>query len=124
MTCRSYGKLGKYSANTIQLRFGSWNDGLKRAELTLRMERNISTEALFDNLKLVWIAKGKQPVFRDMSVPPSQYTAQTYTTRFGGWRKALEEFVISVNQEQNDILSYEAEIKTTGSPREQNATPR
>ncbi|QWY74210.1 homing endonuclease associated repeat-containing protein [Ferrovum myxofaciens] len=88
------------------------------------MERNISTEALFDNLKLVWIAKGKQPVFRDMSVPPSQYTAQTYTTRFGGWRKALEEFVISVNQEQNDILSYEAEIKTTGSPREQNATPR
>ncbi|MEK7302557.1 MAG: hypothetical protein AAB073_05345 [Pseudomonadota bacterium] len=93
-------------------RFGSWNDGLKKAELTLSMEMNIPAEALFDNLKLVWIAKGKQPVFRDMSVSPSQYTASTYTDRFGSWRKALEQFVASVNQEQNDILSYEVEVKS------------
>jgi len=112
LTYRSYGKLGKYSAATIQLRFGSWNDGLKRAKLTLSEEKNIPIDALFDNLKIVWIAKGKQPVFRDMSVSPSQYTASTYTDRFGSWRKALEEFVASVNLEQNDILSYEVKVKS------------
>lgn len=111
LTFRSYGKLGKYSASTIALRFGSWNDGLRRAELTLSEEKNIPIEALFDNLKIVWIAKGKQPIFRDMEVSPSQYTASTYIDRFGSWRKALEEFVASINQEQNEILSYEVEIK-------------
>ena len=116
LTSRSYGKHGKYSAATIQLRFGSWNDGLKRAELTLSMEMNISAETLFDNLKLVWIAKGKQPVFRDMGVSPSQYTASTYKDRFGNWRKALEEFVASVNQEQcgNCNASGVREGTTTG----------
>lgn len=112
LTYRSYGNFGKYSAGTIQLRFGSWNDALKRAGLTLSMEKNIPIESLFDNLKIVWIAKGKQPVFRDMSVPPSQYTAPTYKDRFGSWRKALEAFVAFVNQEQNDIVSYEVEVKS------------
>jgi 5-methylcytosine-specific restriction endonuclease McrA len=112
LTFRSYGKFGKYSASTIALRFGSWNDGLRRAYLALREEKNIPIEALFDNLKIVWIAKGKQPVFRDMAASPSQYTASTYIDRFGSWRKALEEFVASINQEQNDILSYEVEVKS------------
>jgi hypothetical protein len=112
LTYRSYGKFGKYSAATIRLRFGSWNEGLEKAGLTMNMEWNISVEDLFDNLKLVWIAKGKQPVFRDMSVSPSKYTASAYKDRFGSWRKALEEFVAFVNQEKNDIISYEVEVKS------------
>jgi hypothetical protein len=63
-------------------------------------EKNVPVETLFDNLKIVWIAKGRQPVYRDMSAPPSQYTGSTYNARFGGWRKALTEFVAAVNQEQ------------------------
>lgn len=112
LTSRYYGDIGKYSAATIQLRFGSWNEGLKRAELPLSEERNISIESLFDNLKLVWIAKGKQPVCRDLNAPLSRYTSATYTNRFGRWNKALEEFVAFVNQEQNDIVNYEVEVKS------------
>jgi hypothetical protein len=114
LTFRSYRKLGgKYSAGTIAVRFGSWNDGLRRAGITPNEEKNVSVEALFDNLKLVWIAKGKQPVYRDMSIASSQYTASIYNDRFGGWRKALEEFVASVGHEESELLNYEVEIKSS-----------
>jgi hypothetical protein len=105
LTFRSYRTLGKYSASTIAVRFGSWNGGLQRAGIIPAEEKNVPIEALFDNLKVVWIAKGKQPVYRDMSAAPSQYTASISNDRFGGWRKALEEFVASVDQEQNDLVS-------------------
>ena len=111
LTFRSYNQLGRYSSSTIAARFGSWNDGLRKAGLTPIMEMNVSIESLFDNLKLVWISKGKQPVFRDMGAPPSQYSAATYSDRFGGWRKALVEFVASVEQVEIELLSYEVEVK-------------
>ena len=113
LTFRSYKEFGKYSAGTIAVRFGSWNDGLRRAGINPSEEKNVPIEALFDNLKLVWIAKGKQPVYRDMSLWPSQYTASIYNDRFGCWRKALEEFVASVDQEQNELLNYEVEVKSS-----------
>ena len=71
----------------------------------------IAKDYTFDNLKLVWIAKGKQPVYRDLNGPPSQFTASTYNDRFGGWRKALEQFVATVDQEQFELLEFEAEVK-------------
>jgi len=111
LTFRSYKEHGKYSADTIAARFGSWNDGLRRAGLAPIEEKNVSIEALFDNLKNVWIAKGKQPVYRDMGASPSQYTASIYSDRFGGWRPALEAFVATVDQEQVDLLSFEVEVK-------------
>lgn len=113
LTFRSYSKLGKYSPSTISVRFGSWNDGLRKAGITLSEEHNVPIEALFDNLKLVWIAKGKQPVYRDMNISPSKYTASIYSSRFGGWRNALKEFVASVDQEQGELLSYEVEVKSS-----------
>ncbi|MFA7280951.1 MAG: HNH endonuclease [Sterolibacterium sp.] len=113
LTFRSYKEFGRYSASTIGVRFGSGNDGLRRAGLAPSEEKNVSIEALFDNLKLVWIAKGRQPVYRDMSFPPSQYTSSIYNDRFGGWRRALEEFVTSVDQEQVELLNYEVEVKNS-----------
>ena len=113
LTFRSYNEFGKYSAHTIGARFGSWNDGLRKAGLAPNEEKNVSIEALFNNLKLVWIAKGRQPVYRDMSAPPSQYTASIYSDRFGAWRRALEEFVASIDQEQEELLRYETEVKSS-----------
>jgi len=111
LTFRSYNEHGKYSANTIAARFGSWNDGLRRAGIAPTEEKNVSIEVLFDNLKIVWIAKGKQPVYRDMGVSPSQYTASIYSDRFGSWRNALEEFVASIDHEHEELLSFEVEVK-------------
>lgn len=112
LTFRSYRMFGRYAASTIAARFGSWNDGLRRAGIPASDEKNVPIDALFDNLKLVWIAKGTQPVYRDMGAAPSQYGAGIYSDRFGGWRKALEQFVASVDQEQNELLNHEVEIKS------------
>lgn len=111
LTHRSYREYGKFSPATICVRFSSWNEALQKAGISPVQEKNVPIEALFDNLKLVWIAKGKQPVYRDMSLKPSQYTASIYSDRFGGWRKALEEFVASVDHEQTELLSHEVEVK-------------
>lgn len=114
LTFRSYRSVGKYGPSTISERFGTWNNALQKAGIVPHEEKNVPVETLFENLKLVWIAKGKQPTFRDMSAAPSRYTASIYNARFGSWRKALESFVASVDHEGNELLSYEAEVKTSG----------
>ena len=114
LTFRNYRAVGKYGPSTINDRFGTWNNALRKAGIAPHEEKNVPIEILFENLKLVWIAKGKQPTFRDMSVDPSQYTASIYNARFGSWRKALESFVASVDYESNELLSYEVEVKRSG----------
>lgn len=123
LTSRSYKEFEKYSASTIRERFGSWNDGLRRAGLVPKEEKNISVDARFDNMKLVWIAKGKQPTYRDMNSPPSQFTASTYNSRFGGWRNALQEFVKAVADEQDELLTFEAEVKSNRITKKTNCDP-
>lgn len=111
LTFRNYKLVGRYGPSTINDRFGSWNQALQKAGLALHEEKNIAIEALFDNLKLVWIATGKQPTFRDMSVEPSRYTASIYSARFGSWRKSLEAFVASADHERDELLTHEVEVK-------------
>ena len=84
---------------------------MQKAGIALHEEKNVPIEALFDNLKLVWIAKGKQPTFRDMSIEPSLYTASIYSGRLGSWRKALECFVASVDHKDNELVSYEVQVE-------------
>ncbi len=105
LTFRAYREVGMYHPSTIIARFGSWNDALQRAALPLNEEKGVPIEALFDNLKVVWIAKGRQPVYRDMNAPPSEYAASTYNARFGGWRRALEEFVAGLEEEERLLVS-------------------
>lgn len=123
LTYRSYGEHGKYSASTINARFGSWNDGLRKAGIPLSEEKRVSTEALFDNLKETWIARGRQPTYRDMSDAPSLYTGSTYAARFGGWRNALKDFVASVDHEHTELLSYEKDFTSHRVSRRSNRDP-
>ena len=112
LTFRLYRELGKYSPSTLCERFGSWNSALKKIDLVPGDKKNITMEELFDNLREVWIAKGRQPVYRDMSVPPSQINGSTYNARFGGWRAALKEFIEFVKQEENELASPHEDTKT------------
>jgi hypothetical protein len=114
LTFRNYRAVGKYGPSTINDRFGTWNKALQKAGIALHEEKNVPVETLFDNLKLVWIAKGMQPTFRDMNVAPSQYTASIYNARFGSWRKAVEMFVASVDHDRSELLSYEVDLNRSG----------
>lgn len=100
LTFRNYNEHGKYTAGTIAVRFGGWNTALKAAQIEPTQEKNIPIDDLFDNMRSVWIAKGRQPVSRDMARSPSRYGAAIYADRFGGWRNALLEFLNSVASER------------------------
>ncbi|MEM7548517.1 MAG: HNH endonuclease [Bacteroidota bacterium] len=99
LTFRSYDDFGNYTAGTISARFGSWNEALKLAGLKVNEEKDVDKKDLFKNLENVWIAKGEQPVWRDMEKNTSRYGPAIYKSRFGSWLAALEEFVIYINSD-------------------------
>ena len=102
---RSYNEIGKYSAFTYASRFGSWNTALAKANIPVTREINITNENLLENIKDVWIIKGKQPTYRDIDGPTSKYSASTYQERFGSWNRALEAFSDYINSAFEDTNS-------------------
>lgn len=102
LTYRSYAEVGKYSSSIFSARFGSWNEALKEAGISINEEKNPSEVELFTNLENVWISKGKQPTWREMENSESVFGPAAYKSKFGSWRKALEAFVLYVNGEENN----------------------
>lgn len=107
LTYRSYDEIGIYSSATMTARFGSWNNALANAQIEINEEKNISDKDLFLNLEQVWTALGRQPVTRDLIKPLSKYTYQTYSERFGSWRRALEAFVEYINEDEGISEIYD-----------------
>ncbi|MEZ0543180.1 homing endonuclease associated repeat-containing protein [Fibrella arboris] len=98
ISSREYNDNGsKYTAGTIGVRFGSWNNALMKAGLQLVQQREVETEELLENLEQVWVSIGRQPTFRDMKTPISKYSVHQYLTKFGTWRNALEAFIRHVD---------------------------
>jgi hypothetical protein len=93
------------SSSTVVYRFGSWSEGLKRAGLedSPGYNRRFSEDELFENILKVWTHYGRQPFYREIKKEPSTISPKTYESRFGSWRKALEAFVLKMNQENNEI---------------------
>jgi hypothetical protein len=91
---------GRYSSGTLEKRFGSWNKALERAGLTANVRRDIPNEELFANLESVWTRLGRQPRYDELRAPLSQFSVMPYQRRFGTFRKALESFVASVNDDE------------------------
>lgn len=107
LSFRSYNEIGKYSSSTIAARFGSWNSALKKAQLDINEEKNISDKDLFINLEQVWTYFGRQPVTRDLTKPQSKYTYSAYKERFGEWKKALQAFIEYINGDESTLANNE-----------------
>ncbi len=94
-----YGKHGKFHPDTLMKRFGSWNKTIEKAGLKKGMVFNLSEKDLFQNLEKVWITLGRQPKAKDMKPPISDCSITPYLSKFGSWRKALNNFVEYINQD-------------------------
>jgi HNH endonuclease/Homing endonuclease associated repeat len=106
---RLYSKSGRYHPSTVALRFGTWNEALVAAGLTITSERDIADERLFENLMRLWEHYGRQPRFRDLARPPSVISSGPYQRRFRSWMNALEQFVAYANaQDMRPPLPVEA----------------
>ena len=94
VTSTQYEDMGIVSLWTITNRLGAWDKILDKAGLQpTGFVGNISDIDLLNEIERIWIMLGKQPTTDDMKRGVSKYNLCTYTRRFGGWRKALEEFV-------------------------------
>ena len=80
-----YNELGKFSSSTLENRFGTWNNALKKAGLSIVQPRNLTDVELLKNIEKVWIKLGRQPKYDEMKQPLSKYSMQPYHNRFGKW---------------------------------------
>ena len=94
---KKYGDVGTYDYSTAIRRFGSWNEALRLAGLSVSNEVDISDERLFKNLLVLWQHLGRQPRRSELSSPPSTISQTPYSRRFGSWTAALEAFVNYAN---------------------------
>jgi Homing endonuclease associated repeat/HNH endonuclease len=102
LTASEYRQSGNASSGTIVGRFGSWNNGLEKAGLKVKFQRNISDDDLFENLERMWIELGRQPRYSEVKFPFSRFSNVTYDKRFGRFSEALKQFVVWVNSDRLD----------------------
>lgn len=93
------------NSSTIERRFGSWLKALKKAELDVScIQSRYSNDELFVNILKTWTCYGRQPTINEMNSSPSKISGNTYVSRFGNWRQALEAFVEYANS--GEIEAY------------------
>ena len=101
ITYSEYQRVGRASSGTVVRRFGTWNKALEKAGLSVKTQRDISDDDLFENLEKMWIQLGRQPRYSEVKYPFSKYSNVTYDKRFGKFSDALKQFVTWVNSDED-----------------------
>ena len=92
LSMHEYDAYGNFNSSTIIRRFGTWNQALELANLDCRNHFHTELE-LFDNIERVWVAKGSQPVRRDMDNKLySNISSGAYMRKYGKRSNALKAF--------------------------------
>ncbi len=112
ISVNDYGIHGKYTAETMRARFGSWNNAKEKANLEINIKKNITDIDLFNNILEIWTKLGRQPKFGEMIAPNSLFHGATYGRKFGSWKNALESFVNYINnvEEANEELETDLNL--------------
>lgn len=118
VTTGAYKVHGRFDCGTILHRFDSWSRFLELSKLeSTGFKKDITNEDLLHEIESVWIALGRQPTTTDIKDGCSKYSLNTFTRRFGSWRKALEVFVEYINQE-TETEAPDDELSNGGVPRD------
>jgi hypothetical protein len=100
VTSTEYSKHGSFSHPTIFERFGTWASFVSRAGLdSTGHVGKVQDADLYLEIERIWTTLGRQPTTTDMKKGVSQYSLDTFTRRFGGWRNALTAFLDYVNSD-------------------------
>lgn len=99
-----YRSLGRFSEEPFRRLFGGWLQAVQLAGLrsSPRHHARISDSDLFENIEQMWIELGRQPSYSEVHKPFSRYSAGTYESRFGSWRKALAAFLAHISQVERE----------------------
>lgn len=103
ITSSEYDDFGKYAFPTIKIRFGSWAEFANKAGLEpTGFIKKVEYNELFNEIERIWVLLGRQPTTTDMKKGISKYSLETFSRRFGGWRKALTTFINFINSDDID----------------------
>ena len=122
VTYDDYKKYGKYSAEHIFSRFNTWEDILSAADLepTGFSKKRIEKQELFDEIERMWLFLGRQPTSTDIKKSNiCKYSLDTFNRRFGGYRKALEEFVEYINSDNDNEDNIDTKENTAHNSNEE-----
>jgi hypothetical protein len=120
LSWHAYKKCGRFGAETVRRRFGSWNAAVAKAGLTVGKRWRIPDEALFENMETIWRTLGRQPRRADLDVVTTAVSKSVYEQRFGSWRAALEAFVVWAESpaDGNDLTGPVVQNRVRKTPRD------
>jgi hypothetical protein len=117
LTSRRYRlNAGRFSSTIITNRFGSWNNALTTAGLSLARHFRLPDEQFFLQLEKVWRSLNRQPTRRDFNSQSTILSSTAYTRRFGSWRAALQAFTTWANSPSNPNTNPLPELPKTPTP--------
>lgn len=102
ITKKEYDVYGIYHSSTLNKHGIPWNKILQMSGLRLNLNRDFSNEDMFAEIERIWVKLGRQPTTTDIKKGASIYSLNTFSRRFGSWRKALVAFVNYVNDDDNN----------------------
>ena len=79
---------GRFGHATYSSTFGSWNEAIREANLSVNVRSDIPETELLDELKSLRDELGRAPERREMD-RQGQFDSSTYSHRFGTWNDAL-----------------------------------
>lgn len=99
ITKEDYNQHGRFSAATIQNRFGSWNIALEKSGCIIQKRVGIPREELLSDLKRVGGELGATTTVSMVSYSArGKFAADTLCRSFGSWAKALEAAGFSISE--------------------------
>jgi 5-methylcytosine-specific restriction endonuclease McrA len=93
-------KFNRFHGGTIANRLGGWNEALRKAELEVIREQNITDEDLIRDLKRVANEIAPLKLTQKRYNEKGKYTSQTINARLG-WNKTLEKLNIEISLKFN-----------------------
>ncbi len=107
-TAQQMTESGPHSRSRYSGRFRTWNDALKESGLEANQHKNLTDEALTEELRQFADRIDKAPSSMEMNqVGPRSST--TYVNRFGSWNSALEEAGLEPLHQVNNKCEIECD---------------
>ena len=127
LTKDEYNKNGRFSAATMQNRFGSWNNALLKCNLMIGKRNRIPHQEILDDLKKVAEKTGEKSVSVESYRVMGKFSAPTVSKAFGSWSKAMSAAGLDVSAawhpkvSDDELLSNLAKVwETLGRQPKQN----
>lgn len=104
-TQRDMNQCGRFSVKAYQNKFGSWNESLRQANLSVNKQSSVADSELLNELRRLRDEIGETPTSRNMD-EKGNYAPSTYSIAFGTWNSAIQEAGIKLGK-QREIPSSE-----------------